>query len=186
VPVGRGRKIEIANSVLDQIAGGWAVSGIVRIQSGRPFLLTSGRQTLNQQDAGVVLNGITIDQLQKMLNVRPGPNGNVFFVDPQLIGADGRANPDFIAPPTTPGQQGQYVYLTGPRLVVADLGLSKSFRLGGERRFNFEARLINAFNHRSPIVGGTGGATFSVDSTTFGQTTGNAIGARQVAVPAGR
>lgn len=180
LPVGRGRKIEMANSVLDQIAGGWAVSGIVRIQSGRPFLLTSGRQTLNQQDAGVVLNGITVDQLQKLLNVRPGPNGNVFFVDQQLIGADGRANPDFIAPPRTPGQQGQYVYLTGPRLVVADIGLSKSFRLGGERRFNFEALLINAFNHRSPIVGVTGGATLSIDSTSFGQTTGNAVGARQV------
>jgi len=29
-------------------------------------------------------------------------------------------------------------------------------------------------------VGGTGGATFSIDSTTFGQSTGTAIGARQV------
>ncbi len=32
---------------------------------GRPFLLTSGRQTLNQDDAGVVLNGITVEDLQK-------------------------------------------------------------------------------------------------------------------------
>jgi hypothetical protein len=34
--------------------------------------------------------------------------------------------------------------------------------------------------HRNPTVGGTGGATLSIDSTTFGQTTGNAIGARQI------
>ena len=40
--------------------------------------------------------------------------------------------------------------------------------------------LVSAFNHRNPIVGGTGGATHSIDSTTFGRTTANAIGARQV------
>ncbi len=36
-------------------------------QSGRPFKLTSGRNTFNQRDSGVVLNGITRDDLQKMI-----------------------------------------------------------------------------------------------------------------------
>ncbi len=67
-----------------------------------------------------------------MINVRPGPNGNVFWVDEQLMGADGRANPQFIAPPTTPGEQGQYVYLYGPGFWTADLGLAKNFRIGGD------------------------------------------------------
>ena len=95
---------------------------MVRIQSGRPFLLTSGRQTLNQQDAGVVLNGISLAELQSMVNVRPGPDGGVYFFDERLIGSDGRANPALLAPPTTPGQQGQYVFLYGPGLWTADLG----------------------------------------------------------------
>ena len=115
-----------------------------------------------------------------MINSRPGPSGNIFFVDEELIGADGRANPQFLSYPTTPGQQGQYIYLTGPGLWTADLGINKAFRLGATRTFNFEALMINAFNHRNPIVGGTGGATLSIDSTTFGRTTANAIGARQV------
>ena len=45
---------------------------------------------------------------------------------------------------------------------------------------NFEALFINAFNHRNTTVGGTGGATLSIDSTTFGQTTTAALGARQI------
>jgi hypothetical protein len=76
------------------------------------------------------------------------------------------------------------VYLYGPGLITADLGLAKTFRLGADRRFNFEALLINAFNHRNTTVGGTGGATVSIDATTFGQSTGVANvstnGSRQV------
>src|SRR5262249_30100806 len=154
--------------------------GIVRVQTGRPFLLTSGRQTFNQQDGGVVLNGITVNDLQKMVNVRPGANGNVFFFDAALIGADGRANPQLLAPPTTPAEHGQYVYLYGPGLWTADLGIAKSFRTGGGTGLNVEALFINAFNHRNTTVGGTGGAALSIDSTTFGQSTGTAIGARQI------
>jgi hypothetical protein len=180
LPFGRDRHFGIENAALDQIFGGWALSGIARLQSGRPFLLTSGRQTLNQEDAGVILRGITVDELQDMVNVRPGSNGNVYYLDARLIGPDGRANPELIGSPTTPGEQGQYVYLYGPRLVTLDLGLNKSFRLGGQRTFNFESLLINAFNHRSPIVGGANGTTVGIDSTTFGQTTANAVGARQV------
>jgi len=172
LPFGKDRQFSIDNVVVDQILGGWSASAVVRIQTGRPFLLTSGRQTLNQQDAGVVLNGITVEELQQMVHIRPGPNGNVFFVDERLIGADGRANPQFLAPPTTPGELGQFVYLHGPGLWTADLGLAKTFRTGGGSTFNFEALFINAFNHRNTIVGGTGGATHSIDSTTFGQSTG--------------
>jgi hypothetical protein len=180
LPFGRGRHFNIASGALDQILGGWSTSGVIRLQTGRPFLLTSGRQTLNQQDAGVVLNGITVKQLQDLVKVRSGPAGNVYFFDAKLIGADGRANPDFIAPPTTPGEQGQYVYLYGPGLQSVDLSLAKRFTLAGKRTMSFEALFINAFNHRNTTVGGTGGATLSIDSTTFGQTTSSAIGARQI------
>ena len=86
----------------------------------------------------------------------------------------------YIAPPTTPGAQGQYVYLYGPGLWSLDAGISKKFGLGGSRSFNFEALMINALNHRNTTVAGTNGATVSIDSTTFGQSTGVAIAARQI------
>lgn len=180
LPVGRGRRVDIDNVLLDQILGGWALSGIVRVQSGRPFLLTSGRWTVNQNDAGVILNGISAKDLQKMVKVRPGPNGNVYFFDERLIGPDGRANPALLAPPTTPGEWGQFVYLYGPGLVNADIGIAKNFRTGAGTRFNFEALMLNAFNHRNTTIGGTGGASHSIDSTTFGQSAGTAVTARRV------
>ncbi|HSC30024.1 MAG TPA: TonB-dependent receptor [Vicinamibacterales bacterium] len=180
LPFGRDRAVDIQSPVLNQILGGWALNGIARIQSGRPFLLTSGRWTVNQQDAGVVLRGITVDDLQKMVNVRPGPNGNVFFFDERLIGPDGRANPDLLAPPTTPGEFGQRVYLYGPGLTSFDLGVGKTFRVNGSQSIYFDALFINAFNTRNTAVGGTGGATHSIDSTTFGQSTTTAIGPRNI------
>jgi hypothetical protein len=69
---------------------------------------------VNQRDAGVVLNGITVKELQDMVTVRPGPNGNV-YVFPEI--ADRHRwprNPQFLAPPTTPGEFGQFIYLYGP------------------------------------------------------------------------
>jgi hypothetical protein len=180
LPFGKDRHFGIDNAVLNEVFGGWSASGIVRIQTGRPFLLTSGRQTFNQQDAGVILNGITVNELQKLVKVSPGTNGNVLFLDPKLIGSDGRTNPQYITYPTTPGELGQFVYLYGPGLWTADLGLAKRFRISGSSTFNFETLFINAFNHRNTVVGGTGGATLSIDSTTFGQSTATALGARQI------
>ena len=98
----------------------------------------------------------------------------------KLIGSDGRANPEYLRYPTNPGEQGQYVYLYGPGLWTPDLGLAKVFQVGRSARINFETLFINAFNHRNKTVGGTGGASHSIDSTTFGQSTGTAIGAREI------
>ena len=49
LPFGDGRRYDFQNGVVEQVLGGWALSAIVRMQSGRPFLLQSGRQTLNQE-----------------------------------------------------------------------------------------------------------------------------------------
>jgi hypothetical protein len=40
--------------------------------------------------------------------------------------------------------------------------------------------MVNAFNTRNTVVGATGGATHSIDSTTFGQSATLARGAREV------
>ena len=180
LPFGRERRFAIRNAVLDQVFGGWLLSGSARLQSGRPFLLTSGRWTVNQNDSGVVLNGITAKDLQKMVKVRPGPNGNVYFFDERLIGPDGRSNPQYLAPATTPGEFGQFVYLSGPGLRALDVGIAKDFRTGGRTSLNFAALMVNALNTRNTVVGTTGGATHSIDSTTFGQSTTLARGAREV------
>jgi hypothetical protein len=180
LPFGRNRTFAIENAVLNQIAGGWALNGILRIQTGRPFLLTSGRSTVNQRDAGVVLNGITAKDLQNMVTVRPGPNGAVYIFPESLIGSDGRANPELLAPPTTPGEFGEFIYLYGPGLWTVDLGLAKQFDLASTKNVNFEILAINVFNHRNTVIGGTGGATHSITSQTFAQSTTVALDPKSI------
>jgi Carboxypeptidase regulatory-like domain len=180
LPFGADRQFKIGNPVLEQVLGGWELSGILRLQTGRPFLLTSDRWTINQYHSGVVLRGITVKDLQKMVKVSPGPNGNVYFLDKRLIGPDGRANPEFITVPTTPGERGQYLYLYGPRLVDFDLGLTKRFRIVPRVQAHFEALMLTAFNNPSYLVGLVGGATLNIESTTFGQTNTMSAGPRAI------
>src|SRR5262249_59195727 len=99
---------------------------VFRMQAGLTFKLSSGRRTVNQSDAGVVLSGTTTaSDLQKLVGVFKGSGPDVFFLDPKLTGSDGRANSSFLAPPTTPCEVGSFVYLYGPRFVTTDLSLAK-------------------------------------------------------------
>ncbi len=180
LPFGRDRHFTIGNRALEQVFGGWAISGVLHLQTGRPFLLTSDRQTVNQRDAGVILNGITVEELQKLVKVSPGPSGNVFYFDKKLIGSDGRANPQYLSVPTTPGERGQYVYLYGPRLFDLDFSFNKQFNLGQRTNAAFQALVLSALNKPSYLVGLTSGATASIDSTTFGQTSNVGAGPRAI------
>ena len=174
LPFGSGRRIGIGNPIANALAGGWTISNIVRLQSGRPFYLTSGRLTFNQYDAGVLLNGISVDDLQKMITVSTGPNGTELFVDPKLIGADGRANPQYLLSPTTPGEHGQRIWLYGPRFWNVDLGVAKRFK-AGRSTFSVEALILDLFNNTNflvaPQVNNDFGFYVNINSTTFGQTT---------------
>lgn len=185
VPFGPGRRFSTTHPVLNGIAGGWTVGWIIRVQSGLPFKLSSGRATVNQSDAGVILNGVTTADLQKLVGVfKPSGRPDVFFLHPQLVGSDGRANPSFLSPPTTPGQFGSFVYLYGPRFATADLSLAKQIPIAGERvRMEFRAEMVNAFNH--PVFEVPTGGTFavtpiSITATNFGRTTSTMTLPRQV------
>lgn len=185
LPFGRGRRfLSNAPGALDRLVGGWTLSGITRLNSGRPYLLTSGRATFNQNEAGVILKGISVAELQrKMRQFSPGPNRNAYHADPTLIGPDGRANPQFLESPTTPGQLGQFIYLYGTPLVVNDLALLKEIPIRERVKFNLQIEMLNAFNHPVLNVGGLGG-TLSIDSTSFGQTTSTLVGPRNIQIRA--
>jgi hypothetical protein len=182
LPFGRGRRFSTDNSVLDAIAGGWTFGAILTAQSGTPFRLTSGRQTVNGSDAGVVLmNGHTVEDIQRLITVRAHPTENFsrYFFDEQLIGPDGRANPEFLAPPTTPGEWGQIIYLRGRNVWNLDASLNKTTGFVGRSEITVHVTMQNLLNYQ---VWGTPGFLGSVDitSTTFGRTTNPINSARQV------
>jgi hypothetical protein len=117
-----------------------------------------------------------------MITLGSGPNGTKLFVDPKLIGPDGRANPQYLSSPTTPGQLGQRVWLYGPGFWNFDLGVAKRFS-AGRAYVNFEALFLDLFNTTTFLVGPTSndlGFFVSINSTTFGQTTSTASGPRNI------
>jgi len=188
LPVGKGRALDITNPVLNAVLGGWNVSGIHRWTTGHVFKLVTGvtgsgsnvyNTYNNLADAGVALNGITVGQLQDMFNSRSASpsKSNVYLVNPQLIGPDGRANPQYVSPNTTPGTLGANVFLYGPGIVTTDAAISKEVPIKERFRFGIQAEAINVFNHPvfSPVPtttttqAGTP-TTLNINSTTFGQT----------------
>jgi len=184
LPFGSNRHYQIGNAIANQILGGWTLSGIARIQSGRPFFLTSGRNTFNNFENGVVLApGVTVKDLQKLVGSFPGPNGTQLFFDPKIIGPDGRANPQFLLSPTTPGELGQRIFLYGPGFWNVDLGIAKRFAAPGGVYVNFEALFLDLFNKNNFLAGPTSSDTgfpISINSTTFGQTTTTTGGPRNI------
>jgi hypothetical protein len=187
LPFGKNRRWSLGNPVLDAIVGGWTVGGIITATSGRPFRLTSGRATFNQYDAGVILvNGTTVEDLQKAIGVFPGPGLARYWIDPKFIGPDGRANPQYLQVPTEPGVLGERIILRGTAIWNLDASLAKDVDLPGRASLRLHLTATNVLNH--PVWGPANaqGVVWSFDpsinGTTFGQVTGplNNNAARQV------
>ncbi|HEX5735033.1 MAG TPA: TonB-dependent receptor [Blastocatellia bacterium] len=194
LPIGPGHRFDFSggNSVLGKILGGWETDGIIRWQSGRVFNLTSGRATVNQFDSGLVLVGISQQELQDMVKIRKLPNdaalGTVTWLPRTFIQntlrafglGDGKTpiGPHF-APPTTPGQFGSYIFLYGPSLFRADLSLVKKTRIRESMNIETRVEFLNAFNTTNFLIGNAFAAdvantdqnTITVNSANFGQTT---------------
>jgi hypothetical protein len=191
LPFGKERRFSIGNPVLNAVAGGWTIGGILTAQSGTPFRLSSGRQTVNGSDAGVILvNGHTAKEIQDLIHISPGPGLNRYWIDPKLIGPDGRANPEYLAPPATPGEFGEFVYLRGSNIWQLDGSLNKSVTVFGQTRVTVHVTVQNVLNHPIWSTPGFLGDT-SIQSVTFGQATGvvtgggMGLGARQLYVRLG-
>lgn len=181
LPVGKDRHFKIGNPILNAVVGGWTIGGILTAQSGTPFRLTSGRQTFNNlTDAGVVLmNGHTVEEIQSMIRISQGPGFNQYWIDPKLIGPDGRANPEYLTPPTTPGEFGQFIELRGRNVWNLDASLNKTTTIWGRTAMTIHVTMTNVLNHPVFSTPGFRGET-SIQGTTFGQTTAPINGARQM------
>lgn len=184
LPFGTGHSWRTNNAALDRVVGGWTAGGVVTAQSGRNFKLQSGYNTYNYSnaywpdasDSGVVLNGITVSQLQSKVGLYPGPNPAEpkVFLPPSVLTSNGSANPSVISPPTTAGQFGQFVYLTGPKFFNTDISLVKSIPVKERVKVNLYAEFLNAFNHANWTVidnfaGGTNNPAeyANITSSTF-------------------
>ena len=171
LPFGSGRRW-LQNGVLDKIAGGWTVSTIVTFQSGTPFRITGNNNTFNNlRDGGLVLNGLTQQDIQDRVGLYFDKAGLAYFLPPDWINqvkADGS-----LASNSVPGTWGQIFYLHGPPQTFTDIGISKAVPITGGVRFKFQMEMLNAFNHPTFAQG-----TVGLSSTGFGRASQSATSRR--------
>jgi len=187
LPFGRGRRFVNRNRVLDKVVGGWTVGTITTYRTGYPFRVLGGYSTFNNiADGGVVLTGVTRDQLQNAIGVFKTPGQTfVTLIDPQFRTTNVGANASFISPNSTPGVFTTPLWLHGPHAFFCDMSLGKEFLITERWRFTFQTQFLNAFNHpvfgQGTLPGEAGGNVLAGGwMTSTGQTSVNGLGARQI------
>ncbi|HKE21406.1 MAG TPA: TonB-dependent receptor [Bryobacteraceae bacterium] len=181
LPFGKGRAFLSHNKLADETIGGWTLGTITTFQTGTPVVLNGGYLTVNEKDPGVVFqNGLTAAEVQSSMGVYHTGSPWAYFINPKYIASNGEANFSAIAPESTPGQLGYHPFLYGPHWFGSDLSLNKAFPIRERFHATFQAECLNVFNHPTwgPVT--TGAPTASVQSLSFGQTTGGPTGPRVV------
>jgi hypothetical protein len=163
LPFGKGRQWLADNDALDKVVGGWTVSTIVTFQSGTPFWIVGNNNTFNNlRDGGIVLDGITAQDIQNQVGLYFNSAGQPYFLPPDWVAqvkADGSITSNNVA-----GTWGDIFYLHGPHETYTDIGISKSVPITQGVRFRFQMEMLNAFNHPT-----FGQSTTSLASTGFGR-----------------
>ena len=138
LPIGRGRRFGgDMNRVLDAFIGGWQVNGTYEWQSGEPFQLTS---------APLFFAG-DLNNLVARVG-EPDGQGGKYGIDRPAIFNSNPNGPRLIAlnsfglrnVPTTLDNLRNQPYS------IANLSLTKNFRMGEGKRLQVRAEAINAFN----------------------------------------
>jgi hypothetical protein len=179
LPVGKGRAFLNQGGVLDKVIGGWTLGALSTFETGTPVVINGGYATMNQNDAGVVFqNGVTVSQIQSSMGVYHTGSPWAYFINPKYIASNGAANNSYIAPQTAAGQYGYHPVLYGPHWFGMDLSLNKTVPIHERARFAFQAECLNVLNHPTfgPVTTGT--SATSVQSLSFGQTTGGPTSSR--------
>jgi hypothetical protein len=157
LPFGKGKSYLNRNDLLNRLVGGWTLGTVVTYTSGYPFQLTGGNQTFNSiVDGGIVLNGVTVSQIQHAigLNKMPCPSGECTgyvpgertWINPKFIAADGEASSQ-IAPNTVPGTIGAHPWFYGMHHFNENMSISKAIAIKEGLRLNLQGEFVNLFNH---------------------------------------
>jgi hypothetical protein len=154
LPIGRGRKLDIRNPVLNALAGGWQVNSIVVMQTGVPIVVTGANNQLATRPNST-------GQSAKLDNRSATAWFNTAaFVNPPLYtyGNLGRVLPD----------------VRNPGVVNVDLSIIKDFSIKERARIQFRAESFNVANHVNlgfPNATFVPGANGLNNSSTFGTIT---------------
>jgi hypothetical protein len=199
LPFGKGKWFLNQGGIADKLFGGWELSGLWQWSSGAPISFVDTRGTLNrgsgtavaaQQRSGrqTAFSTLTNEEIRALTGVFEA-NGKIYYIDPSVIGSDGRASVGYINPALVaaglspnkafsgqvffsnqPGQTGNIgrTLVSGPRFLNVNLALLKNIRFTESMRVQLRAEAFNVFNTVN-FFNNTQLA--SITSTTFGQIT---------------
>jgi len=141
LPFGKGQAVRgDAGPLLNEVIGGWHVSGIVRWTSGFPITIDNGFtwSTNWNIEGDAEPNGpppVASNPKNVVVNGVSGPD---IFKDPTAALAAFR--------PEWPGESGVRNNVIGEGMFDVDTGVSKDFSLGEQRRLEFKWEMFNATN----------------------------------------
>ncbi len=170
LPFGRGKTFGgTASGVLNQIIGGWSISGIESWHTGFAFRTGSNAFPIGFATVSPgIFNGDT-HAIRSGIHNDPN-NGNAvqFFADPAAAAGS------FSGPLGL--EMGSRNNLHGPHFSNTDLSLIKNFQLKEQFHLEFYAQAFNAFNHPSFALplNGTGGVADFTNPGSFGVITSTA------------
>ncbi|MGD9590393.1 MAG: TonB-dependent receptor [Pyrinomonadaceae bacterium] len=183
LPFGRGKSLLNYGGFSDVLFGGWELSGIMQWTSGSPVTIVDTRGTLNRTGRSgrqTAVTSLTNAQIAGLGGVYEA-NGRIYFINPAVINATGRASEGFGSTPfsgqvffnTAPGQTGNMgrAILNSPKFFNLDMALMKNFRFSETTRLQLRAEAFNVLNNVN-FTPPTSGQLQSITSTTFGQITG--------------
>ena len=190
VPIGRGRRyLKDAPGIVNAIAGGWIMSGVLRMPGGLPFLpfITDpnklGGVLFNRYVRPDIVPGVP---LKNPLWKRDCPSGSA--APPS--GCEPYINPAAFMRPVkgTLGNAPRSLDIRSPRQEFFDFSISKDFpwpfaSAEGKRKINFRVDLINAFNHPNFRYNNTGNTPFGL-GTFPTEITAEAVGGVNQAITA--
>jgi hypothetical protein len=194
-PFGAGKPwLSNKGRVVNAIVGGWQASSIINWQTGAPLGIYSTRGTFNRANRSgfnTAITSLTPDQIQNMMGVYYMPDGRIFYINPVVVGSDGRAvGADNLA---NTGFSGQMFYnpvagsignlpilaFDGPSTLQVDVALSKRFRIMNKYTIEFRGEAFNLSNGVYFYAG-----DMNVNSATFGRITSVGVPARVVQITA--
>jgi hypothetical protein len=180
LPFGKGKPLAShLKSWMDDLIGGWQLSGFMRFTSGPPITIVDPRGTLNRAARSSRQTpdaSITGDQLRALAGHFENANG-IYFINPSVVNpATGRAAEGygstpfpgqvfFNAAPGTTGTLGRAI-MDGPRYFNIDASLIKSIHFTERMLLQLRIDAFNALNHTNFYPASQ---LQNINSTSFGK-----------------
>jgi hypothetical protein len=146
LPFGRNQLLASgAGRILDEVIGGWNVSGIFRWTSGFPITVDNGPDWATDWniEGDAEPNG-PLPKVTNPKNLNVCLSGSCTYVGPAMFSDPVAAEAAFR--PEWPGESGVRNNVIGQGMFNIDTGVAKSFSLGESRRLEFSWQAFNALN----------------------------------------